>query len=242
MDLSGSSSGGNQQSLEFLGKRKASVLDDVLLEAHQCVAPPTLVLPWETPVMSPVFGAASSLPSLPRVAPAPVCQPVDEGSVEAIVEAPSFSMQCLFQRFVVKPIAKKHVLDLSERQYMMAQRFELVLAHAYEASSLGRTIHHKSREERVDLVLQALGGKALNTLKARIRVASRMISWGVDQNMSVFPIDEQVVLEYTDFLERWCQIQCAYWSDRNLSVSPSCPWGGHGVQGPQPSFAEWTDS
>ncbi|CAE7500968.1 pol [Symbiodinium sp. KB8] len=109
-------------------------------------------------------------------------------------------MQCLFQRFVVKPIAKKHVLDLSERQYMMAQRFELVLAHAYEASSLGRTIHHKSREERVDLVLQALGGKALNTLKARIRVASRMISWGVDQNMSVFPIDEQVVLEYTDFL------------------------------------------
>ena len=200
MDLSGSSSGGNQQSLEFLGKRKASVLDDMLLEAHQCVAPPTLVLPWETPVMSPVFGAASSLPSLPRVAPAPVCQPVDEGSVEASVEAPSFSMQCLFQRFVVKPIAKKHVLDLSERQYMMAQRFELVLAHAYEASSLGRTIHHKSREERVDLVLQALGGKALNTLKARIRVASRMISWGVDQNMSVFPIDEQVVLEYTDFL------------------------------------------
>ena len=76
----------------------------------------------------------------------------------------------------------------------------LVLAHAYEASSLGRSIHSKTREARVELVLQALGGKALNTLKARVRVSSNMIAWGVSQNLSVFPIDEQVILEYTDHL------------------------------------------
>ena len=84
----------------------------------------------------------------------------------------------------------------------MAQRFELVLAHAYDASALGRSIHAKARETRVELVLQALGGKALNTLKARVRVASNMIAWGVSQNLSVFPFDEQVVLEYTDHLVR----------------------------------------
>ena len=42
--------------------------------------------------------------------------------------------------------------------------------------------------------------KPLNTLKARVRVSSNMIAWGVSQNLSVFPIDEQVVLEYTDYL------------------------------------------
>ena len=73
MDLSGSSSRGNQESLESLGKRKASVLDDMLQEAHQCVAPPTLVLPWETPVMSPVFGTASSLPCLPKHSVSAAC-------------------------------------------------------------------------------------------------------------------------------------------------------------------------
>ena len=83
---------------------------------------------------------------------------------------------------------------------MMAQRFDLVLAHAYEASSLGRTIQHRSRDDRVALVLQALGGKAFNTLKARARVASNLITWGVAQNLSVFPIDEQVILEYTEAL------------------------------------------
>ena len=67
--------------------------------------------------MSQIFGPPCSVPLLPKVAPAPVCDPSEhEGEVTAAV-ATSFSVQCLFQRFVVKPIARKHVLELEERTY-----------------------------------------------------------------------------------------------------------------------------
>eukprot|EP00439_Symbiodinium_sp_Y106_P018714 s7388_g2.t1 len=195
-------SGGSQSSLGPSGKRKAAVLSDMLQDAHHCVASSALLLPWETPEMSAIFGSTSAVPMLAKVTPAPACEPTEAASAETLDGVAAPAVRCLFQRFVVKPVAKKHVLDLSERLYMMAQRFELVLAHAYDASALGRSIHAKARETRVELVLQALGGKALNTLKARVRVASNMIAWGVSQNLSVFPIDEQVVLEYTDHLVR----------------------------------------
>ena len=154
------------------------MLSDMLQDAHQCVAQPGLILPWETPEMCAIFGPESLVPALPKVAPAPAYETTENASAEGLEDVAPPAVCCLFQRFVVKPVAKKHVLDLNERLYMVAQRFELVLAHAYEASSLGRSIHSKTREARVELVLQALGGKALNTLKARVRVSSNMIAWG----------------------------------------------------------------
>ena len=131
------------------------MLSDMLQDAHQCVAQPGLMLSWETPEMCAISGPESLVPALPKVTPAPACEPAEIASAGGFGEVAPPAVRCLFQRFVVKPVAKKHVLDLSERLYMVAQRFELVLAHAYDASSLGRSIHSKTREVRVDMVLQA---------------------------------------------------------------------------------------
>ena len=114
------------------------MLSDMLQDAHQCVAQPGLMLPWETPEMCAISGPESLVPALPKVTPAPACEPAEIASAGGFGEVAPPAVRCLFQRFVVKPVAKKHVLDLSERLYMVAQRFELVLAHA-----------------RVEMVLQA---------------------------------------------------------------------------------------
>ena len=91
------------------------MLSDMLQDAHRCVAQPGLMLPWETPEMCAIFGPESLVPALPKVAPAPAYEPTEIANAEGLEDVAPPAACCLFQRFVVKPVAKKHVLDLNER-------------------------------------------------------------------------------------------------------------------------------
>ena len=62
---------------------------------------------------------------------------------------------CFFDKFVVAEFACKPALSLNKRMCMVCE------------SSLGRTIKHLDRGERIGFVQEALGGKAYATLKAR---------------------------------------------------------------------------
>ena len=59
---------------------------------------------------------------------------------------------------------------------MVCERFEFILSHAFDASSLGRTIISGPRG--VDgFCTRGPGGKAYATLKARAGTAARLIAW-----------------------------------------------------------------
>ena len=109
---------------------------------------------------------------------------------------------CFFDKFVVAEFACKPALSLEERMCMVCERFELILSHAFDASSLGRTIKHLDRGERIGFVQEALGGKAYATLKARASTAARLIAWAQEPDRSAFPIDSTILTAFTEHVVR----------------------------------------
>ena len=126
-------------------------------------------------------------------------------------EAPSFdaaeasfayqaSRGCAFRVAAISLKCAKFKITPEDIRSLVAQRFELLLAHAFSASSLGRTICALERQERVALVAEALDGKACSALKKRLSSLKGLVVWCTSQNMCAFPIDEQVLLEFTSHL------------------------------------------
>ncbi|CAE7323885.1 unnamed protein product, partial [Symbiodinium sp. CCMP2592] len=83
---------------------------------------------------------------------------------------------------------------------LLAARYNVLLSHAYECSSLGRLLKDKCEADQVSLVAESLGGKAISTLKKRLSSLTRLAGWCSNQGMSAFPIDSQVLIEYTQHL------------------------------------------
>ena len=65
---------------------------------------------------------------------------------------------------------------------------------------LGRVIKGRPEAERVSLVSEALGGKSVSTLKKRLSSLTKLVGWCSAQGMSAFPLDSQVLIEYTGHL------------------------------------------
>ena len=163
-------------------------------------------LPWEIGVFAEIFGTEHGriLPMVERVADpgatiekaeASTCSPM----VESVSGAHNHSRKLFLGHAVSTELGRVHPTP-EEQLSLMAQRFELILAHSFEASVLGRRIQDLDREERLAKIELALGGKSLGTLKKRYGQAARFVTWANGENMVAFPIAGQVAEEYLQHL------------------------------------------
>ncbi|CAE7624913.1 unnamed protein product [Symbiodinium sp. CCMP2592] len=125
----------------------------------------------------------------------------DESSVFAERPEFTFPVQCASQPLCRRKFQKPQETEEQQLQ-LLATRYDILLSHAYECSSLGRLLKDKCETDRVSLVAEALGGKALSTLKKRLSSLARLVGWCSNQGMSAFPIDSQVLIEYTQHLQQ----------------------------------------
>ena len=178
------------------------VVDDMLLEARGSVSVHSLLMPWEHGPLAEVFKNAS--PCVPTVTqPASLSVPQEASSLEqahSIAMPPAMGVRVFYSGFVSELVFPKPVDSQADNLHLIAQRYELLIAHDYDASSLGKTIKDEPRDVRISLVLEALGGKAVSTLRKRLGELLGMVKWCVGEDMQAFPICHQVLLEYTEFL------------------------------------------
>ena len=118
--------------------------------------------------------------------------------------------------FVSKACVPESVDSQADNLHLIAQRYELLIAHDYDASSLGKTIKDEPRHVRIGFVLEALGGKAVSTLRKRLGELFGMVKWCVGEDMQAFPLRHQVLLEHTEFLIKFQgAIQPPLWDARS---------------------------
>ena len=179
----------------------AAVLDAGLTNS----AVTTLVLPWEQGVFSQIFDDATTglVPLVDR--PSDVRLTMQEAAElpsgeevarSSMVRLSSSRADVIFLRHAVPLLARKARLCDDDIFELHVQRFELVLAHSYEASVLGRSFRGSSLEVRHAKVRLALGGKAPRTLQKRYGQAARLVSWADSESLRAFPIDGQIAEEY----------------------------------------------
>ncbi|CAE7557162.1 unnamed protein product [Symbiodinium sp. CCMP2592] len=183
----------------------ARPLDRLLLAADKHVSKHSLKMPWERGAMRAVF-SQSDLSSLSQCSvPAPLqTEPLDSASFEeaaAKAHPQEHASQFVQVAFSARKFQKPQETEEQQLQ-LLATRYDILLSHAYECSSLGRLLKDKCETDRVSLVAEALGGKALSTLKKRLSSLARLVGWCSNQGMSAFPIDSQVLIEYTQHLQQ----------------------------------------
>ena len=179
-----------------------NLIEDLMLEATGSVSVHSLLMPWEHGPLAEVFSNNSL--TLPTVAqPASLSMPQEASSLEqaqSIAMPPAMGVRVFYRGYVSKLVFPKPADSQADNLHLLAQRYELLIAHDYDASSLGRTIKDEPRDVRIRLVLEALGGKAVSTLRKRLGELLGLVKWCVGEDMQAFPICHQVLLEYTDFL------------------------------------------
>ena len=180
-----------------------STLDSMLLAADSHVSKHTLKMPWEKGSMKAIFDARPNLmPAMPVIQAPLQSEPLDSSTFEeaAVKAQPPVSVSQFAQvAFSARRFQKP--METEEQQlHLLAVRFEVLLGHAYECSSLGRVIKGRPEAERVSLVSEALGGKSVSTLKKRLSSLTKLVGWCSGQGMSAFPLDSQVLIEYTGHL------------------------------------------
>ena len=149
------------------------LVDEVLLENKGCVNEcPELKLPWETGVMAEIFSEKpiDVFPRVPASAPATLhseAQDLDQVRLEVTRPAEN----AVYAGVAVSGLGKRRALSEHAEFDVLCQRFELILSHEYDASALGRRIKGLQRDERIKLVGDALGGKAIATLRKRVTQA-----------------------------------------------------------------------
>ncbi|CAE7273740.1 unnamed protein product, partial [Symbiodinium sp. CCMP2456] len=196
---------------DAVSKLPGATLDSVLENSHAS----TLCLPWEQGVFADIFGDSSSsaVPSIPRHAEAreslqeSSALPADEPASLLPSHPSAASCEQIFLKFAVRAVNRRSRLSDDDIFELHVQRFELVLAHAYEASILGRGFKDDILERRQHKVRLALGGKAPRTLQKRFGQAAKLLKWANSESLKGFPIDAQIVEEYLRFL---CETTCKH--------------------------------
>ena len=165
----------------------------------------TLVMPWEQGVFSQIFGDATTGPVPLADRPSDVritmqetaeLPSQEEAAKSSIVRFRSSSTEIIFLKHAVPLLARKARLCDEDLFELHVQRFELVLAHSYEASVLGRSFRGASLSERHSKVRLALGDKAPCTLQRRYGQSAKLVSWADAERVKAFPIDGQIAEEF----------------------------------------------
>ena len=197
VDTSASSAGGRVRGLNDAGSHVFN-LDSLLVSAaSQTSECKRLKLPWEKGNLARVFSRDTDIfprpPMIERVPNRNV--PLSAEACEVMGQPLLAHCKTIFGEVASARLRAQRKLTNAEEFELVYQRFELVLSHNYQASSLGRQIAMLERDARVHKVGLALGGKALLTLRKRLRQASFFVRLCTDLDLSAFPISEQSVSE-----------------------------------------------
>ena len=171
----------------------------MLSDSSSSIRPHDIRMPWEEGVFAEIFGK-DEIFSLPKVLSAGFPSHLQEApSLELATEATARveNHRVVYHDVALAVHSKRKLESFDDKMALLSQRFELLLAHEYSGSSLGRLIKDRPQCERLSLVAEALGGKSVNTLRKRISSATKYVAWCCEQGTCAFPIDADVVVNYT---------------------------------------------
>ena len=117
--------------------------------------------------MSEIFGKETVLPETPKVLSASPVLPLECSATfeEAELRSTAMRVGVYAQVAISSRQFGKPLETLQQQMEVLAKRYEVLIGHAYQCSSLGRLIADKTLDKRVELVADAIGGKAVSTLK-----------------------------------------------------------------------------
>eukprot|EP00435_Cladocopium_sp_Y103_P071119 s179_g36.t1 len=217
VSMGGSLSTSTDESPELQGGRSDEVLEppvdidcnisetfrnqmhDAIADAHATSArADTIILPWEMPSMSWVFGDRDPW-EVPSVAPVlgyvePVREPEGARPEPAVVvseKATVFESAISFNSFKTCHLGEKDQLVL------LSQRWEALMSINYSAFDVGIEIFNVGFEERVKTVSEVLGGKSPATLSRRLSQITQFVRWGTEEAKRLpFPISAELIKNY----------------------------------------------
>lgn len=137
--------------------------------------------PWETNVFASIFGSDQGF-VFPKVTrpegfydvPATCSSANASGHPTNVISRATYFESCIsFHMHKTKLCSEEVQLDL------IYQRWEAALMHAPSASSVGRFMFGKDRDERLSIVAETLGGRKLATLRKRIGQLRKFFEWGL---------------------------------------------------------------
>ena len=184
------------------------MIDRVLLEErHKQAGTLALSFPWEQGIFKEILGNTAGLPTLPVVEvplglPSSSAATLDDFVQVARAAATTEASIANHYRLAVERATwrARSKLSVGEQVTLVCQKFDLILAHDYGRSVVGRTIKELSSTARVDVIADALGGRAVSTLRKRFHQASHYILWCRTNGLEGFPLRFEVVSEYTGSL------------------------------------------
>ena len=183
-------------------------IDRVLLEErHKQAGTLALSFPWEQGVFKEILGSASGQVSLPTVdipldLPSSSVATLDDFVQVARSASSDVVVVVAHYRTIVERATwrVRSKMDVNEQLVLVCQKFDLILAHDYNHSLVGRTIRDLHANDRVNVILDALGGRAISTLRKRSHQATHYVIWCQMSGLCGYPLRFEVISEYTGSL------------------------------------------
>ena len=173
----------------------------MLNEAHfNSSAPPNIVMPWEMPAMSLVFGGPE-MPLIPPVRPVPLyVEPTPSSTAQPAV-LPSEAKATAFEHAISFESRRSCHLPEHEQFALLVQKWEALISINYKAFDLGIDIEHLEYQERLGIISEVLGGKAVATVKQRLGQLGRYVQWSTaDAKRPAFPVTPELIKNYVRHL------------------------------------------
>ena len=189
-----------REAAELTGQQR-EIFHSMLNEAHfGSSEPPSIVMPWEMPALSLVFGEEER-PLVPPVRP--VLGYVEPAPLNA--ETPAVLLPD------TKATACEHAISFESRRTchlpegeqfsLLVQKWEALISINYRAFDLGVNIELLEYEERLGIIGEVLGGKAVATVRQRLSQLSRFVQWSTsDAKRPAFPVTAELIKNYVRHL------------------------------------------
>ena len=177
-------------------------LDRAIAEAAiTCVETSTL-LPWEKKAFRGIFqpqplsSVVRKIPDLAAKVLTRPGQPLQQSLPAAVASKPA----PLFELALVKPRLSTGLRKADDREGAI-RRWLCLLGHNFEASKVGRMLTGL-RDDGAEALSQTLSGKATSTLLKRARTCARLVTWGHEQGIVVFPLGFDALKDFlTQFVK-----------------------------------------
>eukprot|EP00435_Cladocopium_sp_Y103_P024661 s285_g6.t1 len=181
-----------------LSEEQRRRMHDSIADAHASVARPAqLVLPWEEPSLSWVFGESDPLdfPSVTPVWGYVEPEEVVDRRREATVAVES--KPTVFESAVAFGSVRTCHLKDSDQLSILAQKFEALVSINYSAFDMGIQICDSPYAERVQTISEILGGKSPATLSRRLSQMTRYVKWATEcAKRDPFPVSAELIKNY----------------------------------------------
>ena len=192
---------GHPEAVQPLSERDRVLLHAMLEECHHsCASAPDISMPWELPALSMVFGE----PNRPIIPPIrPVLGYVEPPSGDVRTEGVVIVQQkaTAFEHAISFNSKRTCHLPESEQLLLLIQKWEAVVSIEPRAFDLGVNVVDLTYEERLSVVREVLGGKAIATVPQRLGQLGQYIKWATEEaRRPPFPVTSELVKNYVRHL------------------------------------------